>query len=104
MATRGTNSSSTLLVVLALIITFPFWIAIGALLFGILAGVIGILFGVGGAIFGVLMSIIALPFKIIFGWGHHDWGWHSWPHIHGNGFSFLVFIIIVALVLRSRNK
>jgi hypothetical protein len=100
MSSRNASSSSTVLVVLALLITFPFWIALGAGLFGVVASVFGVLFGIITAIVGAIASIVTIPFKILFGWGH---GWHFWPH-HSNGFAWLAIIIIIALVLKSKNK
>ncbi len=103
MATRNSSSSNTLLIVLILVFTFPFWIAAAGICIGILGGVFGAVIGVIGAMFGVLISIIALPFKLIFGWGH--WGWHDhWPHFHGNGFITLAIIIVVLLALKSRGR
>jgi hypothetical protein len=106
MATRNNSSSSTLLLVLVLIITFPFWIAAAGIVFGVLAGVFGAMIGVIGAIFGVLIGLIVLPFKLIFGWGHHDhdWGFDFWPHTHHNGFAWIAIIIVIALILKKKGK
>ena len=98
------KTSSLLLLIIA-IITFPIWIGIiggfFGLVFGLIGGVIGIVAGVFGAIFGIIGSIIGG----FFGWDNHwgDWHWHHWgPH---PSHAFWVLIIIVALVwaLRSRS-
>ena len=101
MTTRGTaSSSSTVLVAIILIITFPIWIAVFGALFGVMVGLFGAAVGVIAAIFGVAVTVIALPFKLIFGWGH--WGWHGFPHFHG-GFWLITLVVIVALIVRGRK-
>jgi hypothetical protein len=104
MATRTGSSSNTLLLALVLIITFPFWIAIGGILIGVFAGIFGAIIGLIGGLFGLIVGLIALPFKLIFGWGHHhDWGYHAWPHFHMNGFTFIAVIIIAGIILSKRK-
>ncbi|MBL7865346.1 MAG: hypothetical protein JNK10_10740 [Cyclobacteriaceae bacterium] len=101
---RTRSQPSTLLIVLILFITFPIWITVGAVLFGVFAGVFGAIFGILGAIFGVLITVLMLPFKILFGWG--DWGFHGWNgmfHGHNNGLAVILIIIVVAILLR-RNR
>ena len=104
MATRSNASSSTVVMAIILIITFPIWFAVGGTLFGVMIGVFGALFGaavgVAAAIFGVIVTLITLPFKIVFGWGH--WGWHGFPHFHG-GFWLITLIVIAALIARGRK-
>ncbi|MFM7854183.1 MAG: hypothetical protein ACKO96_20235, partial [Flammeovirgaceae bacterium] len=81
MSTRS-NSTSTALVIVLLIFTFPIWFAVGAALFGIMAGVIGAAVGMMGALIGLLAAAVALPFKIIFGWDSYhigfDWNPGVW--------------------------
>ena len=101
MANRNTSSSSSVLLVVILVLTFPIWIGICGALFGVVMGVFGALIGVMGAIFGVGVTLIALPFKILFGWGH--WGWHGFPHIHSSGFVILALIIFAILIVRGRK-
>ena len=45
MSARTSSSSQVLLIVL-LVITFPLWFSVGAMVFGILAGVAGAMIGV----------------------------------------------------------
>jgi MFS family permease len=108
MAARNESSSTHVLLIILLIITCPVWFALAAALFGIAAGVFGAFMGVVGAIFGVfgtvlggLMSLIALPFKILFG-GWHD-GWHWFPHFHFNTLAMIAVIIVVALIVKNRK-
>ena len=87
--------------VILLVITFPVWISIGAVLFGAVAGIFGAIIGVFGTVFGVLMAMVALPFKLLFGWPHG--GWHWFPHFHFNTCMMIAAIIIVALVIKNRK-
>ena len=105
MATRTQNSTSPLLVLILLVLTFPIWIALGGALFGLIIGLCGAVFAVVVAIFGVAVAIIALPFKILFGWGNHDWGdwsWHVGPHI--NGYVLVAIIIVIVLAIKAQSK
>ena len=101
MTTRNASSSSTVLLAIILIITFPIWFAVGAALFGVVIGLFGVVIGVIAAIFGGLIALIALPFKLLFGW--HS-GWHWFPHIHYNGFVMIALIIVAALIVRGRKS
>jgi hypothetical protein len=108
MSTRGSSSPSTILLIIILVITFPLWIAIFGALIGVLGGVFGAVFGVFGALLGAFFTIIFLPFKILFGWGHwdhgHDWGWHGFHGHSMNGYVVLAIVLFVYLFYRGRNK
>lgn len=101
MSTRTASSTSTILLTIVLILTFPIWIGIAGGLFGLVLGACGIVVGVFAAVFGAMIALVALPFKIIFGFGH--WGWHGFPHFHFGGLTFIVLIIIAALIIKRRN-
>jgi hypothetical protein len=101
MSTKNSSTSTTLLIVLMMIITFPFWIAIGGVAIGLIAAVFGVVFGILGAILGGLFALIALPFKLIFGWG--EWSC-NFPSFHGNGFVWLALLIFAALVITKRSR
>ncbi|MCW5910523.1 MAG: hypothetical protein KIT62_05585 [Cyclobacteriaceae bacterium] len=95
--------SSTLLIVLILFITFPFWIGVGAGLFGMLAGLIGGLFGLIAGLIGAIFGIIGAIFKALFGWG----GWHHSWHFNGpdmNAFTWFALLIIGALIITRNDK
>lgn len=98
---NSTSGPTTLLIVLILIITFPFWIAIGGVIIGIIAAIFGVTVGVLGAIFGGLFALIALPFKLLFGWG--SWSC-SLPGFHSNGFVWLALLIFAALLISRRKR
>ena len=93
------SRSSTILLALLLLFTFPLWFGIGM---GLIGGAIGIVAGVFGAVFGVIGGIFGAIFHGIFGWGHHDW--HFFPHFHGNRFVWFAMIIIVAVLISTKNK
>ena len=95
--TTKTSSGTSVLVIILLIVTFPFWIGIIAGFFGLVAGlfgaVIGIIAGVFGAVFGAIGSVFGI------------FDWFSYPHIHIGGFKFfLVVALIFAIVMMSRSK
>ena len=102
MSTKNsTSGSTTILIVLMLIITFPFWIAIGGVIIGVIGAIFGVTFGLMGAILGGTLALIALPFKLLFGWG--DWSC-NFSGFHNNGFVWLALVIFIALIISKRNK
>jgi hypothetical protein len=98
-----TKSSSTLLIVLLMLFTFPIWLGLAGGIFGLIAGLFGIIFGAIGGLFGVVFGAIGSAFGAIF---HGVFGWHgNWlPHFHFNGFVALAFVIVVALIISKRSK
>ncbi len=105
MATKNSSSTSPLLIALILIITFPFWIAIGGLIIGLIGGIFGITFGLLGAMLGGIFALITLPFKLLFGWGDWSCGFpFGFSGSHHNGFVWLALLIFVALLISKRNK
>jgi hypothetical protein len=96
------SSTSPVLIAIILIITFPVWFSIAALLFGLAAGFFGLVFGLIGGLFGLIIGIIAFPFKLIF--GSDDWGWHPF-HFHGfhsDGWFIIAVIILVVFALKKK--
>ncbi len=96
---RSSSGSSTLLVVVLLVLTFPIWFALLAALFGVVVGLFGAAIGVIAAIFGASIAIIALPFKLLFGFGDFHFPFFQ----TGNGFVILL-LLIVAFVLVQRGR
>lgn len=93
--TAKSSSNSSVLVVILLIVTFPFWIGIIGGLFGLIAGAIGALIGIIAAVFGAIFGAIGSVFGIF------DW----FPHMHISGFRFFIFVaVIFAIVMMSRSK
>ncbi|NOS55554.1 MAG: hypothetical protein HOP37_04775 [Cyclobacteriaceae bacterium] len=96
---RSSSGTSTLLVVVLLVLTFPIWFALLAALFGVVVGLFGAAIGVIAAIFGASIAIIALPFKLLFGFGDFHFPFFQ----TGNGFVILL-LLIVAFVLVQRGR
>lgn len=94
--TKSSSTSSTILIILLLLITFPFWIGV----VGVLAGAFGVFWGVFGSVLGAVVSLIFLPFKILF--GTHDCGF--WPHFHFNGFAVAMTIIILVILISKQHQ
>ncbi len=96
------SQSSTLLLILILVITFPVWLVVGGVLFGVIAGVLGALIGVFGALLGGFFALLALPFKILFGdWGILDGGIF---HFRDNTLTIIAILILAALVVRRQRS
>lgn len=94
---QSKGSTSTLLIVLVVIFTFPIWVGIAGGMFGIIAGIFGAVIGIIGAVFGVVFGVIGG----IFGWAF-DWHW-PFGFLHWNIFPILLLIIVVVLISRPRN-
>jgi hypothetical protein len=96
------KSSSSLAIVVALLvlITFPFWIGLFAMVVGtvggIIGGVFGAVFGALGGLLSALMSLITWPFKVIF--GHGPW----FPHI--NGYVVVIMVLVALLIAKRKSK
>lgn len=101
MTTKSSSTSLTVLIILMLIITFPFWIVMGGIIIGLIGGLFGILFGVLGALLGGVFALIALPFKLLFGLGDWSFGFFGF---HYNGYIWLALLIVAALIISKRKK
>jgi hypothetical protein len=91
MQTRSSSSTSAVLIVLLVLLTFPLWIGLIGGLFGVVAGVFGAIFGIIAGVFGAVFGAIAG----IFGWMFHwnaPWDFHF-------GFLGMKFFLIVAIIL-----
>jgi len=84
------SSSSGVVLIILLILTFPFWIGLFGIMMGLVGGFFGIVFGFMGAAF----SIIAWPFKTLFGF----------EHFHINGVLIATIILLIVLVSRRKQK
>ncbi len=92
MHRTDTSSTSSVLLIIIVVLTFPLW-------FGLGIGLIGAAVGIIGALIGVMATIITLPFKLLFGWGH--WGWDGFHHF--NSLGLIVLIIIAAMIVKKKN-
>ena len=103
------KSTSTILIVVLFILTFPIWIGLAGGIFGLVMGLfgaaVGIIAGIFGAIAGILgaiFGVVAELFSWIFG-GIFNFDIYS-PHISfPRPFTLLLIILVAVLVMRSRN-
>lgn len=98
---RAKSQISSLLILLVLLVTFPIWVTVGGVLFGVAAGVFGAIFGVIAALFGVMIGLLVLPFKIIFG---GDWGFHDGGLFYARDSTYVIITIILLTVLIMRRE
>jgi hypothetical protein len=100
MQTRSSSSTSTVLIVLLVLLTFPLWIGLIGGLFGLVAGLFGAVIGIIAGVFGAVIGAIAS----VFGWMFH---WSAPWDFHFGFWGMKVFIIvaiILAVVYLSRGK
>lgn len=91
-----TKSTTSALVVVLIVLTFPVWIGLAGGLFGLLAGLIGLMVG----LFAGFIGLIAGLFDWIF-----DDSFSVWPfQVVFNPFLLFVIAIVVALILRKRGQ
>ncbi len=92
------NSTSTVLIVLLIVFTFPIWIGIAGGLFGIVVGIFGAIFGIIAGVFGAVFGTIGG----VFGW-LFNWDWPFGGFFHWNILTILIIAVIIVLVSRSRR-
>lgn len=78
-------------------------------MFGAIIGLCAAAVGVMVALFAAMVAVVALPFKLLFGWGDggwNDWGWHFHigPHINGFTMAAILIIIVIAVAIKSRDR
>ena len=100
---QNMKSTPTVLLVLILLITFPFWIALAAVVFGLVVGIFGGIIGLIGGIFGAIIGLIGGIFGGIFGFDSWHIGW-NWPHFHFNKYVFFALLIIAAIAINKRQS
>ena len=92
------NGTSTVLIVLILVFTFPIWIGLLGGFIGVVAGLFGTLIGMIAGLFGAIVGMIAS----IFGWAF-DWSWH-WPFGFWNGKLFAAAVIVFLVIFLTRTR
>lgn len=90
------TTTSTVLIVLLLVFTFPIWIGLAGGLIGIIAGIFGAVVGVIAAIFGAVFGVIGGLFGWMFNW-HPFSGW-----LHTPIFVITALVIVILLVTRRQ--
>ncbi len=91
---QSKSSTSTLLIVLLIVFTFPLWLGIAGGIFGLIAGLFGAVFGIIAAVFGAVIGAIGG----IFGW---DWPFSHF--YHWNIFTVIAIAAVIVLISRSRK-
>lgn len=95
------RTTSSVLLVLVLVFTFPIWIGLVGGAIGIVAGIFGAVIGVVAGVFGALIGAIGG----IFGW-LFDWNWY-WPgnlfFFHVNIFAVAAIVLLVVVLLKARR-
>jgi hypothetical protein len=92
MQTRTSSSTSTVLIVLLVVLTFPLWI-------GLIGGLFGLIFGIFGAVFGIIAGVFGAVFGMIgsiFGWIFH---WDAPFNFHMGFLGIKAFTIIAVIFL-----
>jgi hypothetical protein len=96
MTRSNTNSGTTILIVLIIVLTFPIWIGIAGGLFGLVAGLFGAAIGIIAAVFGAVIGIFGAVINGLFG------GW--WPNSHIGLNIFLAICLVLAIVMLSKAR
>lgn len=96
--TRSNTSSgtTTILIVLIIVFTFPIWVGIVGGLFGLVAGLFGAAIGIIAAVFGAIIGVFGAVISGIFG------GW--WPNSHFGLNAFLAICLVLAIVMLSKAR
>jgi len=109
-ATPMAKSTSTVLIVILLILTFPIWIGLAGGIFGLVMGLFGAAIGLIAGIFGAIGGILGAIFGVIgefFSWifgGIFDCDFYS-PHVSfPRPITLLLIILVAVLIMRSRNQ
>lgn len=82
------SGTSTVLIVLLIVFTFPIWIGLAGGLIGIVGGLFGAVIGIIGGIFGAIFGLFGGIFNALFGW-------------HGPfGFNVLLAVLLAFAIIR----
>jgi hypothetical protein len=90
------SPATSIILVIIILITIPFWLALAGGVFGLLGTLLG---AVLGGIFSILGHIITLPFHILGDWNCH-WPFGFWPD---NSFSIAVVVLLVIILAKARK-
>jgi hypothetical protein len=103
IAMQTRSSSSTLLIALLVLITFPLWIGLLAGAIGIVAGIFGAFIGIVAGIFGGLAGIIGGIFGWIFDFDSWDHDNHWFPFWNFKMIVIAMVVLVVLLATRSHR-
>jgi hypothetical protein len=98
--TRSNTSSgtTTILIVLIVVFTFPIWVGIAGGLFGLIAGLFGAAIGIIAAVCGAIIGVFGAVISGLFGGWWHD----SSANISLN--VFLAICLVLAIVRLSKVR
>lgn len=91
------NSSTTVLIAIIVLITFPIWIGLIGGIFGLIGGIIGGLFGIIAGIFGAIFGAIGS----LFGW-MFDWSWNC--PFNWNSELWVVLLVVAVIVIATKSR
>jgi hypothetical protein len=92
------SNTSTVLIALLIVLTFPIWIGIAGGIFGLIVGIFGAVIGIIAGVFGAILGAMGS----LFGW-FFDWHWPFTGFFHWNVFILFFIILIVVMISRSRR-
>jgi hypothetical protein len=98
MESRGTT---TVILVLLIVFTFPIWVGLAGGLFGLIIGLIGGVVGIIGGVIGAIGAAIGGLIGGLFHWGFNG----HWPFgfFHAHTFTIVLIAIVIVLISRSRK-
>jgi hypothetical protein len=99
------SSNNTALIVIILILTFPFWIGIAGGIIGLVAGAFGLVIGLVAGAFGLFAGLIGGMFGFV-GWifdGLFDFDMHPFNFVV-SPFLLLLFIVAIVMVFKSKQQ
>jgi hypothetical protein len=102
------KSTSTVLIAIAMILTFPIWIGLAGGVFGLIGGLFGIVIGVIGAVFGAIAGLIGAVFSGI-GWFFDlifggIFGWDDHFFYPPRFLTLLALVLLVVFISRKQNQ
>jgi hypothetical protein len=100
------RTSSALLIVI-LVLTFPLWFGLGIGLFGLIVGLmgglVGLVFGLLGGLIGAIAWLIKGLFSLVFGWSYDSPFDMDVSFFDFNGWAIAAIVLLVILVVRSKK-
>jgi hypothetical protein len=100
--------TSSALVIVILVLTFPLWFGLGigffGLIVGLLGGLVGLVFGLIGGLFGAIAWAVKGFFSMLFGWSHHDAFDMDFSFFDFNGWAVAAIILFIVLLTRSKKS
>jgi hypothetical protein len=94
------DSTTHVLILVIIVLTFPIWIGIVGGVFGLVGGIAGGLFGLVTGMFGAVFRMIGILFGWLFDWScGGPFGWWSTELM-----AVLAIALVIVLASRSRRR